>query len=419
MPGLATGAVLCHLGARAAQGVRQGKGGRMEAERIAALVIGAGPAGLMAAEALARAGHAVIIAEARPSPARKLLMAGKTGLNLTRDEPRDRFLTQYSPAAPLAPMIAAFGPEEAKAFCRGLGQEVFTGTTGRVFPVAMKASPLVRAWLARLAGLGVTLRTRWRWSGWDGGSGGTALRFETPDGPRLVQAGVTVLALGGASWTRLGSDGAWVPWLQARGVPVAPWAASNHGLSVAWSPAMAPHFGAPVKPIALMAAAARSRGEIVISARGIEGGGLYPLGPSLRAGADLTADLVPDITSQALDERLARQRPGETRANRLRKLGLSPAAIALAMEFGRSLDLAQALKALPIAHAGPRPLDEAISTAGGIAWEGLGPGLEVLAVPGLYAAGEMLDWEAPTGGYLLTACLATGLWAGRAAAALG
>jgi hypothetical protein len=388
----------------------------MEAERIAALVIGAGPAGLMAAEALARAGHAVAIAEARPSPARKLLMAGKSGLNLTRDEPRDRFLSRYSPATPLAPMIAAFGPEEAMAFCRGLGQEVFTGSTGRVFPVAMKASPLVRAWLARLAGLGVTLRTRWRWAGWD--EGGGALRFETPEGgARLVRARVTVLALGGASWARLGSDGAWVPWLAARGVPVAPWAASNHGLRVDWSPVMAPHFGAPVKPIALTAGGMRARGEIVISSRGIEGGGLYPLGPALRAGAAPVADLKPDLSPQAVEDRLARQRPGETRANRLRKLGLSPAAIALAMEFGRDLPLARAIKALPVAHAGPRPLDEAISTAGGIEWRGLGPGLEVRAVPGLYAAGEMLDWDAPTGGYLLTACLATGLWAGRTAAA--
>jgi hypothetical protein len=376
-----------------------------------ALVIGAGPAGLMAAEELALAGRRVLVAEAKPSPARKFLMAGKSGLNVTKDEPRDRFLAAYQPPDWLVPMLRAFGPDQVRDWCRALGQPVFTGSSGRVFPVAMKGSPLLRAWLKRLDSLGVTLRTRWRWTGWQG----DALAFTTPDGPRLLRPSVTVLALGGASWARLGSDASWVPWLAARGVQVAPWQPANMGLQVDWSPHMARHFGQPVKGAALIVGPQRERGEFVVSARGLEGGGIYAISRAVREGAPLTLDLMPDVSAPDLAARLARLKPGETAANRLRKLGLSPVAAALVMEWARGQPLT-VLKALPVRHAGPRPLDEAISTAGGITAEALTDGLELKALPGVFAAGEMLDWEAPTGGYLLTGCWATGRWAGRAAA---
>ena len=388
-------------------------------EQPEALVIGGGPAGLMAAGELAGAGARVVVAEAKPSVARKFLMAGKSGLNLTKAEPLARCLATYGEAAePLRPMLTAFGPEDVRRWAEGLGQPLFTGSSGRVFPEAMKASPLLRAWLARLEGQGVRLRTRWRWQGW----AGAALRFATPEGPRDLAPGVTVLALGGASWARLGSDGAWAPWLAARGVPVTPFAPSNAALSVDWSAHMAPHFGRPVKPLALTAAGRRVRGEAVISARGLEGGGLYPLTPELRAGAALALDLVPDLAAEAVAARLAGPRGKRSLSNHLRRaLRLDPVRLALLNEFARPLPreaeaLAARVKALPVRHAGLRPMDEAISTAGGVAWAGLDAGLGLRALPGVFAAGEMLDWEAPTGGYLLTACLATGRWAGRAAA---
>lgn len=376
------------------------------------LVIGAGPAGLMAAEEMARAGMAVTVAEAMPSPGRKFLMAGKSGLNLTKDEPLGDLVAAYAPLSPqLAAALTAFGPDEVAGWARGLGQEVFTGTSGRVFPVAMKASPLLRAWLARLAGSGVTLRTRWRWTGWEG----DAARFDTPGGPRVVRADATVLALGGASWRRLGSDGGWAALFPGQ---VAPFRPANMGLAVDWSPHMARHFGQPVKGIALTAGGRRVRGECVISARGLEGGGIYAVASAVRDGADLTIDLFPDLTEAALRDRCARLPPRDTAANRLRRLGLDPARAALVQEFGRPLppDPAPLLKALPVRHAGPRPLDEAISTAGGLRFDAL-DGFMLKSRPGWFAAGEMLDWEAPTGGYLLTACLATGRAAGRQAAA--
>lgn len=380
---------------------------------LPALVIGAGPAGLMAAEAIAASGHPVVIAEAKPSAARKLLMAGKSGLNVTKDEPLPEFCARYD-APWLAPMLAQFGPAQVKAFCEGLGQRVFTGSSGRVFPEAMKASPLLRAWLARLAGQGAELRLRWRWTGFTG----DAFAFDTPQGPALLRPRVTVLALGGASWPRLGSDAAWLPWLRARGVGIQDFAPANMGFRIDWSAHMQPHFGQPVKGAVLIAGARRERGEFVISARGIEGGGIYTISRDLRLGADLALDLFPDLDLAALRARLDAMKRGTSATNRLRRLGLAPAVVALVQEMTRPLpaDLAPLLKHLPLHHAGPRPIEEAISSAGGITWPSLTPDLELRALPGVFAAGEMLDWEAPTGGYLLTGSWATGLHAGRAAA---
>jgi len=381
-----------------------------------ALVVGAGPAGLMAAEALSAAGVAVTIAEAKPSPARKFLMAGKSGLNLTKDESRQEFAARFDPAAPLAPILAAFGPAEVQAWARGLGQSLFTGTTGRVFPVAMKASPLLRAWLARLQGAGVALRSRWRWAGWSG----NGLAFDTTEGPVVVDADAVVLALGGASWARLGSDGAWAPLLAARGVPVSPFRPSNAGLGVDWSAPMAVHFGKPVKNVGLLVGGRLHRGEFVVSSRGLEGGAIYPLTPAFRDGAALALDLVPDLSEAEAARRLARAPSHLSRSNRLRRgLGLDPVRLALFNEVARNAtagDIPRLVKALPVPHAGPRPLDEAISIAGGVGWDGLDDGLMLRALPGVFVAGEMIDWEAPTGGYLLTACLATGRHAGLSAA---
>lgn len=383
-----------------------------------ALVIGAGPAGLMAAGELARAGRRVTIAEAKPSPARKFLMAGKSGLNLTRREPLAEFLGHYD-APWLDPIVSAFGPEEVIAWAEGLGVEIFTGSTGRVFPRAMKASPLLRAWLARLAAMDVTLKLGWRWAGFVE----QGLAFDTAEGRQIVTPDRTVLALGGASWPRLGSDAAWVPWLADKGVEIAPFAGSNMGWQIDWSPHMARHFGQPVKAVALSAGDMTGRGEFVLSAHGIEGGGIYTLTRPLREGAPLTLDLVPDLAETEVARRLARAPAKDSTANRLRKaLGLGAVQIALLQEWGRPLPadpaaLARCLKALTVPLKAPRPMAEAISTAGGVAPSALTPGLELRALPGIFACGEMLDWDAPTGGYLLTACLATGRWAGRAAGA--
>jgi len=383
--------------------------------KVDALVIGSGPAGLMAAETLVRAGRQVVIAEAKPSAGRKFLMAGKSGLNITRDEPPDAFRAAYGAAEDwLAPMIDAFGPREAVAWAEALGQPVFTGSTGRVFPEVMKASPLLRAWLRRI---GAELRLAWRWTRWKDG----AWAFDTPGGATVLTPGVTILALGGASWRRLGSDGAWAPLLAEKGVEIAPFRPANMGLRIDWTPHMAPHLGQPLKSVRLVAGAQCVRGEAVISERGIEGGGVYAISAAVRDGAPFAIDLAPDRSAEDIARRLAQRPKKRTLMKHLAQaLGLDPVKRALLQEFGRPLpegaDLARLIKALPVRHLGPRPMDEAISTAGGIMREAVDEGLMLRALSGVFVAGEMLDWEAPTGGYLITGCLATGLWAGRHAA---
>lgn len=380
-----------------------------------ALVIGSGPAGLMAAETLVKAGRKVTILEAKPSAGRKFLMAGKSGLNLTKDEPLDAFIRAYGAAADwLYPMVSQLDPVEVMAFAEDLGQPVFTGTTGRVFPKSMKASPLLRAWLQRLD---AQMFLRWRWTGFDG----DGLTFDTPEGPQTLLPKVTVLALGGASWSRLGSDGAWADILAAKGVDLAPFKPANMGLCVAWSDHMTAHLGTPLKNIALNAGDMRQRGEAVISHRGLEGGGIYAISSAVRDGAALTFDLLPDRPVEGLISRLKKRPKKQTLTKALTGLGLDSLKRALLQEFARPLPddpaaLAALIKALPVKHDGPRPMDEAISTAGGVPQSALTKGLMLEAIPGMFVAGEMLDWEAPTGGYLINGCFATGRWAGLHAA---
>lgn len=381
------------------------------------MVIGAGPAGLMAADQISAAGLPVILADAMPTPARKFLMAGKSGLNLTKNQPDPIFRSHFSGSC--AGLIDPdFGPAAVMDWARGLGVTLFTGSTGRVFPVGMKASPLLRAWLARLAGQGVDLRTRWRWTGWQG----DALRFETPDGATLLHPAATVLALGGASWPRLGSDGAWAGLLAAHGVDITPLRPANMGFLVDWSLPMQRHFGAAVKGVAIRAGGRVSRGEWIISATGIEGGGIYEIASALRDGAGGLVDLAPDLTVPQLAQRFARVAPSQSLGNRLRRALGDPVRAALLIEWGRPLPqdpdaLAGLAKALPLRHAGPTGIGRAISTAGGIAAAALSPTQDLRALPGVFPTGEMLDWEAPTGGYLLTGCLALGRQAGIRAAA--
>lgn len=366
----------------------------------------------MAAEMMARAGVAVTIYDAKPSMGRKFLMAGKSGLNLTSDEPLEAVLDAYSEGAEhLRPMISVFDAQKVQAFARGLDQVVFRGSSGLIFPEVMKASPMLRAWFKRLDELGVQRQTRHRWVGWDG----DALEFATPQGAQLVQADATVLALGGASWARLGSDGAWVETL---GVETVPFGASNVGLTLAWSDHMRRHFGAPIKGVAWDAAGQVSRGEAVVSASGIEGGGVYALSRAVREGAALRVDLLPDLSVTDIRGRLLKSRGKASLSNHLRKsLRLSAVKIAMLQEWARPLpqdsaELAEVIKALPVPHTGLQPMDQAISTSGGVAWEAVDDSLMLRDKPGVFCAGEMLDWEAPTGGYLLTACFATGRWAG-------
>ncbi|GAB3736333.1 TIGR03862 family flavoprotein [Silanimonas algicola] len=396
-------------------------------------IIGGGPAGLMAAETARRAGVEVDLFEAKPSVGRKFLIAGRGGLNLTHGDSRPAFEQRYSRGAPeVARWLDAFDGPRLRDWARGLGIETFVGSSGRVFPADMKAAPLLRAWVARLKQDGVRMHMRQRWTGFDGG--GHAL-LEGPEGTRRLVAQAVVLALGGGSWPQLGSDGAWLPWLARRGVPTLPLEASNCGFDVAWSPLVATKFaGAPLKPVIAHWRDAEGRehrrqGECVLSAQGIEGSLIYAIGPDLRAAWQrgerpaLALDLLPGLAVERVHEALAKPREGRSLSEILRRrLKLDGAKAALIREvltadaLADARGLAAAIKRLPLPLGPPRPIAEAISTAGGLALEAVDERLGLKALPGWFACGEMLDWDAPTGGYLLTACFASGVTAGRAAA---
>lgn len=394
-------------------------------------VIGGGPAGLMAAEVLSAGGAAVTVYDRMPSLARKFLLAGRGGLNLTHSENLGPFLKRYGDALdPLRPAIEALTPEALRGWCEALGQETFVGSSGRVFPKSMKASPLLRAWLRRLDAAGVQVKLRHRWTGWDDSG---RLTFETPDGAVTVAAPATVLALGGASWPRLGSDGSWVAPLQDAGVGVTKLEPANCGFLVEWSEVFRSRFeGAPLKRIALAFDGVMVRGEATVTATGLEGGGVYALSaPLRRAIADrgeaiLLIDLRPDVSAQDLEKRLERPRGKQSLSTFLRKAAqLPPVAIGLLQEAAKAGpallntmsagDLAAAIKAVPVRLTGVAPIGKAISTAGGVTWGAVDADLMLRDRPGTFVAGEMLDWEAPTGGYLLQAVFATGACAGRGA----
>lgn len=385
----------------------------------------------MAAEILAGGGIAVDLYDAMPSVGRKFLMAGKGGLNITYAEPLDLFLTRYGTrAARLTPFLETFGPASLRAWMRTLGIESFVGSSGRVFPAEMKAAPLLRAWLHRLRGTGVRFHMRHRWLGWTQEKSGFALRFDTPEGARIHSADAVVLALGGASWPKLGSDGAWVPLLNSAGIPTAPLRAANSGFDAGWSEHFRARFaGHPVKSVAAVipGAAPRKQGEFIVTETGVEGGLIYAFSAFLRetiertGTATLHLDLAPGRDEARLADALARPRGKESTANMLRKrAGLEGVKAGLLRElapdaFGDPARLAATIKNLPMPLLAPRPLEEAISSAGGVSFDSLDDTLMARAVPGLFCAGEMLDWEAPTGGYLLTGCIATGRAAGLGA----
>lgn len=404
---------------------------RTDTPRLA--IIGGGPAGLMAAEAACAAGVAVDLYDAKGSAGRKFLLAGKGGLNLTHDEPRARFVERYGARRDaVGRWLDVFDAEALRAWARGLGVETFAGSSGRIFPSDLKAAPLLRGWLRRLRESGVTFHMHHRWLGWQAHG---ALHFATPRGERMVQADAAILALGGASWPQLGSDGAWVAPLQQAGIDIAPLQPANCGFELAWSEHLSSRFaGAPLKPVVAhwtdRRGVAHSRqGEFVLSEYGVEGSLIYAVGAELReqiaerGEALLTLDLVPGYTRPALAERLAAARGKHSIGDWLRRrAGLDAAKCALVFELTDKPTLADPqalaaqLKALPLHLRAPRPVAEAISTAGGVRLEALDEQLMLRARPGVFCAGEMLDWEAPTGGYLLTACFASGLLAGRGAA---
>ncbi|MDD5329565.1 MAG: TIGR03862 family flavoprotein [Sulfuricella sp.] len=395
-------------------------------------VVGGGPAGLMAAEALIRSGAAVDLYDAMPSAGRKFLLAGKGGLNLTHTEPIESFLSRYGARrTEIAPLLAAFGPETLREWTRQLGIETFVGSSGRVFPVEKKAAPLLRAWLHRLREAGVNFHMRHRWLGWDESG---ALRFAAPQGELAVRADVVVLALGGGSRARLGSDGAWVPLLAQRGVPVAALRPSNCGFDIGWSEHFRMRFaGHPVKSVVASFTGAaggerRRQGEFVITETGVEGGLIYALSAGLRdeieaaGAAEIRLDLAPGWNLPRLVGELSRPRGSRSMSSHLQsrvgikgvKAGLLREALP-AQAFADPARLGVAIKALPLRLVAPRPLEEAISSAGGVAFEALDERMMIRSLPGVFCAGEMLDWEAPTGGYLLTACFASGHAAGSGA----
>lgn len=391
-----------------------------------AAVIGGGPAGLIAAEYLAADGLDVTVYEHKPSVGRKLLLAGRGGLNLTHSEPLDEFARRYDAAGWVAPLLREFGPGDLRAWCASLGEETFVGSSGRVFPVSFRATPLLRAWLRRLDDLGVQFATRHRWLGWDVDG---ALRFAADGAEIAVRPDVTVLALGGASWPRVGSDGGWVPLVEAIGVGVQPLRPANAGFAVRWSPVFAERFaGQPLKNVAVTVGAATVRGDAIVSIVGLEGGPVYGIGREVRTELEragtvtIAIDLHPDRTTDQLARRLERRRPKDSVTTWLRRaLGLDLVAINLLREAsGPQLPeapatLAALVKHVPITIDAMMPIDRAISTAGGIGLDELDADLMLRRRPGTFVAGEMIDWEAPTGGYLLQASLSTGVVAARAA----
>ena len=400
---------------------------------IAVAVVGGGPAGLMAAEAAAARGVRVELFDAMPSSGRKFLMAGKGGLNLTHSEPFAAFVRRYGTRwAILEPLLSRFGPDALRAWAEGLGVATFIGSSGRVFPRDFKAAPLLRAWLHRLRAAGVSLHMRHRWMGFEDDG---ALRFDTPDGPKQFKTGAVVLAMGGGSWSRLGSDGAWVPALQVRGVEVAPLKPANCGFDIGWSAFFAQRFaGHPLKPVVAVVTdpdgtILRQQGEIMVTETGVEGGLVYAMSAALRdrierdSAAVLTLDLAPGRTLERLAGELARPRGKRSLSSHLKRhAGIEGVKAALLREgtprevFDDPAKLAALIKAFPLRLVAARPLEEAISSAGGVRFEALDERLMLKALPGVFCAGEMLDWEAPTGGYLLTACFATGSVAGEGAA---
>lgn len=401
----------------------------MSESSINIAVIGAGPAGLMAAEVLAEGGARVTVYDAMPSAGRKFLMAGRGGLNLTHSEPLPQFIARYREAAPkLQAAIEAFSPDALRAWSEALGEPTFIGTSGRVFPKAFKASPLLRAWLRRLDAVGVQFAFRHRWIGWNSEG---RLVFQRPDGPSAVAADAAVLALGGASWPRLGSDGGWTTILAAKGVAVAQLLPANCGFTVAWSDIFRSRFeGQPLKSIALSFGPHSVRGEAIVTRAGIEGGAIYALSAELReaiaanGAAVLHVALRLDVDQAELVKRLSAPRGKQSFSNFLRKAAqLSPVAVGLlqeaAIQAGQSLSgvpperLAELINAVPVKLTGVAPIARAISSAGGICFDELDADFMIRKLPGVFAAGEMLDWEAPTGGYLLQASFATGAAAGR------
>jgi uncharacterized flavoprotein (TIGR03862 family) len=384
-------------------------------------VIGAGPAGLMGAEILSAAGLKVTVYDRMPSVARKLLIAGRGGLNLTHSEPLDRFKARYGAAAArLAPIIETFPPQALIAWAEGLGQPTFVGSSGRIFPKSLKASPLLRAWLARLAAQGVQINTRHDWQDWNE-TGDLVFANDT-----TARADATILALGGASWPRLGSSGTWADVLTKHGVPITPLRPANMGFTVDWSEPFRRFEGEPLKGIALTFNGRTIRGEAMITKTGIEGGAIYALSADLRGAlsgqgrATPTIDLRPDMPLRDLITKLSRPRGGDSMSNFLRKtINLAPVGINLLREAHDTLStdaatLATQIKAVPITLTGAQSINRAISTAGGIKLEALDDDLMLRAMPNVYAVGEMLDWEAPTGGYLLQATFATAVHAARA-----
>ncbi|HKG54450.1 MAG TPA: TIGR03862 family flavoprotein [Anaerolineales bacterium] len=399
-------------------------------------IIGGGPAGLMAAEVISGQGVKVDVYDSMPSLGRKFLLAGKGGLNITHSEPFERFVSRYGERrANLEPLLNVFGPEEVREWVHGLGIDTFVGTSGRVFPVGMKASPLLRAWLQRLSDSGVSFHLRHKWAGWlsdkrstpQSGSVDKSLHFVNPEGEVAIKADATVLALGGGSWARLGSDGAWTSWLRDAGAEVRPLRPSNCGFEVAWTPHFRERFeGQPIKSVVLSFESFHQQGEFIVTKEGVEGSLIYAASALLRdeiearGKAVMILDLAPDRSHEWLVERLSRSRGSRSMASHLEKMvSIKGVKAGLLREFLSKEDfwnvqpLAHFIKNLPIPLIATRPLDEAISSAGGVTFESLDEHLMLRSMAGVFCAGEMLDWEAPTGGYLITACMASGYAAGQ------